>query len=579
MDHSLVIRGGTIVDGTGGTPFVGDVAVREGHIVSVGAVDGDGDLEIDATGRAVTPGFVDIHTHYDGHATWAQHLDPSSEHGVTTVVTGNCGVGFAPCHPQDHARLIELMEGVEDIPEVVMSAGLAWDWESFPDYLDRLAVRHFDVDVAAQVPHAPLRLFVMGERAVNREPATPEDVATMRALTTEAVVAGALGFSTSRSLNHRASDGTVTPSYSAGVEELVGIARGLRDPNLGVLQIISDFDDVDAEFAIIRQMVEASGRPLTASLVQFHHVADRWRRVLDHIESARAEGVDIKAQVSGRPIGMILGFSVGRNPFMGTDGYREIARLPDPARHLELRRPERRQRILAEFPGRLRGPAAASITNFAEMYELAGADDYEPSPEQSMQARATAAATDPAAFTYDLLVGGEAVLYVPAANFADNSISAIESMLASSATVLGLGDGGAHCGVICDASLPTYMLERWSDAGGGPMPVETVVKALTWQTASAVGLHDRGMVTVGRRADLNVIDLKNLHLHRPEMFRDLPNGGGRLGQPASGYDATIVAGEVTHRHGSSTGALPGRLVRGAKQNRRLTPHRPERAGE
>ncbi len=563
MQYSLVIRRGTIVDGTGDRPFVGDVGVREGRIAAVGACDGQGESEIDATDRIVTPGFVDIHTHYDGHATWAQRLDPSSEHGVTTVVTGNCGVGFAPCHQQDHARLISLMEGVEDIPEVVMSAGLPWNWESFPEYLDRLEGRRFDMDVATQVPHAPLRVFAMGDRAVDREPATPKDVALMGSLAKEAVAAGALGFSTSRSLNHRASDGTVTPSYSAGSDELVGIARALGESKTGVLQIISDFDDVDAEFAIIRQMAETSGRPLSTSLLQFHHVPDRWRRVLDLIERARCEGVDIRGQVSGRPIGLIFGFGVGRNPFMATDGYREVARLSDADRIVELRSSDRRQRILSEFPGRLGGPAAAPMTDFSGMYELDNAADYEPSTQQSMDARASAAGSNPAAFTYDLLVEG-AVLYVPAANFADNSIAATEALLASSATVLGLGDGGAHCGVICDASLPTYMIERWSDVGMGSIPLESVIKALTADTASAVGLHDRGILSVGRRADLNVIDPQHLHLHRPQMVRDLPHGGGRLGQPASGYDATIVAGQVTYRNGRATGALPGRLVRGAK---------------
>ncbi len=563
MRYSLVIRQGTIIDGTGGQPFVGDVAVADDRIVGVGDVGGMGDVEIDATGRLVTPGFVDIHTHYDGHATWSPRLAPSSEHGVTTVVTGNCGVGFAPCRSEDHARLISLMEGVEDIPEVVMSAGLPWDWESFPDYLDRLDARQFDMDVATQVPHAPLRLYVMGDRALAREPATTDEVTTMRFLAQQAVLAGALGFSTSRSLNHRASDGTVTPSLAAESGELVGIADGLGEVNMGVLQVISDFDDVDAEFSILRQMVETSGRPMSTSLIQFHHVPDRWRRVLDLIESARADGVDITGQVSGRPIGLILGFDVARNPFMATDSYLEIADWADPERRRELMTPERRRRILSEFPGGARGPAAAMMSDFALMYDYDNPDGYEPSASQSMLSRANALGVDPAALTYDHLAGG-GLLYVPAANFSGNSIAAVEAMLASESTILGLGDGGAHCGIICDASLPTYMLERWSDLRGGPMPVESVVKALTSDAASAVGLHDRGHLRVGHRGDLNVIDPGRLHLRRPELVRDLPEGGGRLGQPATGYDATIVAGQVTYRHGSPTGALPGRLVRGAR---------------
>ncbi len=570
MQYSLMVRGGTIVDGTGHEPFEGDVAVLDGRIVAVGgALDGRADQEIDATGRMVTPGFVDIHTHYDGHVTWAERLAPSSDHGVTTVVTGNCGVGFAPCRVRDHAQLVRLMEGVEDIPEVVMSAGLPWDWESLPDYLDRLASRSFDMDVAVQIPHAPLRLFVMGDRAMAKEPATHRDVAAMRALVTEAVAAGAVGFSTSRSLNHKASDGTQTPSYAAATDELVGIAQSLGQFGTGVLQVISDFDDVEAEFSIIRQMAEVSGRPLSVSLVQFDDAPLRWREVLGLIESARGDGLDIKGQVSGRPIGLILGFGVGRNPFMATRAYREVGRLSGEERLAALRVPERRSAILGDFPGRLPPAAARMMANFAGMYEYDNPGWYEPPAEESMQARADAAGTDAASFTYDLLAEG-GLLYVPAGNYTDNSLSAIETMLASPATVLGLGDGGAHCGVICDASLPTYMIERWSDIGRGSMPVASVIKALTAETSAAVGLHDRGSVTVGRRADLNIIDPAHLHLHRPLLIRDLPHGGGRLGQPATGYDATIVAGEITYRHGSATGALPGRLVRGPQPGPGLT---------
>jgi N-acyl-D-amino-acid deacylase len=560
--YDLVIRGGTVIDGSGRAGFAGDVAVRDGRIAAIGTVAGKGAEEMDATDRLVTPGFVDIHTHYDGHATWTNRLDPSSQHGVTTVLTGNCGVGFAPCKPEDRERLIHLMEGVEDIPDVVMAAGLPWNWVSFPDYLDSLDGRRFDMDVATQLPHAPLRVFVMGDRAMTREPATQDDIARMRHLAKQAVEAGALGFSTSRSLNHRATDGTVTPSYAAAGDELAGIADGLRQAGKGVLQFISDFDELDSEFAIARRMTRESGRPLSMSLIQYHHVPERWRAVLDHINAANDEGLTIKGQIAARPIGLLMGLRLGRNPFMHTPSFIALAKLSDDARIAELQKPERRARILAEFLVQ----DSSSAPDFGGYYEFGRETGYEPAPSQSLAARAAAAGQDPVAYTYDVLAAGngDAVLYIPAANFAGNSIEAIRTMLASDRTILGLGDGGAHVGLICDASLPTYMIQRWSTAGSGDMPIERVVKALTSQTASAVGLNDRGLIAPGYRADLNVIDPSKIGIHRPEMIRDLPNGAGRLGQRASGYDATVVAGEVTYRNGVATGALPGRLVRGAQ---------------
>ena len=560
--YDLIIRGGTVIDGSGRPGFAGDVAVLGGRIVAVGEVAGTGREEIDATGRLVTPGFVDIHTHYDGHATWTDRLDPSSEHGVTTVLTGNCGVGFAPCRPEDRETLIRLMEGVEDIPDVVMAAGLPWNWVSFPDYLDSLESRRFDMDVATQLPHAPLRVFVMGERAMTKEPATEADIARMRALAREAIEAGALGFSTSRSLNHKASDGTITPSYAAASDELAGIADGLRAAGGGVLQFISDFDEIDTEFDIVRRMARESGRPLSLSVIQMHHVPDRWRQLLDRIEAADDEGLTIKGQVAGRPIGLLMGFRVARSPFMHTPAFKDVANLGDDARIAALQTPERRARILAEW----REHDGGRAQGFGGFYEFGRDTGYEPAPSLSMSARAKAAGSDPAAFTYDILAAGkgEAVLYMPAANFAGNSTDAIRQMLASERTILGLGDGGAHVGLICDASLPTYMIQRWSDAGKGDMPIEKVVKALTHATATAVGLNDRGVLAPGYRADINVIDPAAIGIHRPALVRDLPNGAGRLGQRASGYDATIVAGEITYRNGVATGALPGRLVRGAR---------------
>lgn len=566
----LVVRNGTIVDGSGRGRFKGDIGVNAGRIAAVGEVGGSGTEEIDARDRIVTPGFVDIHTHYDGHATWSERLQPSSQHGVTTVVTGNCGVGFAPCRAEDRERLIKLMEGVEDIPEAVMSAGLPWTWQSFPEYLDVLDKRHFDIDVATQIPHAPLRVFVMGERAMQREPATRADIAAMRALVREGVEAGALGFSTSRSLNHRASDGTVTPSYAAAGDELAAIAEGVADSGSGVLQFISDFDDVEAEFAIVRRMVRDSGRPLSLSLIQMPHAPDRWRSVLDRIEEARSEGAPVKAQVCGRPIGVMMALDFSRNPLQICPSYREVAGLDPDARRAALLGPERRQRIVAEFSGVPDVEPFALLSDFGKMYELGEVPDYEPPAEASLAARAARIGIAPIELAYDILVDRAGVIYVPAANYAGNSMSAIEVMLAHPASVLGLGDGGAHCGMICDASLPTHMLTRWGRATspaaeGDRLALERVVRALTTETADTVGLGDRGLITPGLRADLNVIDVDHLGLSRPEAVCDLPNGAMRLGQRATGYDATIVAGAVTYRDGKPTGALPGRLVRGARE--------------
>lgn len=563
MGLDLVVRGGTLADGTGASCRVADVGVVGDRIVAVGEVGERGTVELDAAGLLVTPGFVDIHTHYDGQATWARMLGPSSEHGVTTVVTGNCGVGFAPCRPEDRRRLVQLMEGVEDIPEAVMAAGLPWDWESFPEFLDRLGRRHFDMDVAVQLAHAPLRLYVMGGRALAREPASTADVAAMRELAVEALEAGALGFSTSRSLNHKAVDGSVIPSYFAAADELAGIAGGLAEAGTGVLQLISDFDDVDAEFALVRRMAESSGRPVSVTVLQFDRAPDRWRQVLDRIEAAADAGLPVRGQVCGRPVGLMLGLAFSRNPFAGTSAYQEIAHLPLAERAAELRRPARRRAVLDQFPGRLTG-AGRLFTDFSAMFPFEDASSYEPGPGTSVAELAAAAGRDPAAFAYDHLTAGQgtAVLYVPVANYSARSTEVIEAMLSSDATILGLGDGGAHCGLICDASLPTYMLERWSDVGRGRIPVQEVVRWLSADTAAAVGLGDRGVVAPGRRADLNVIDTGQLRLAPPEMVHDLPEGAGRIRQAAGGYVATVVAGQVTRRHGEPTGALPGRLVRG-----------------
>ena len=563
--YDLVIRGGTIVDGTGKPGFKGDVAIKGGKVAAVGTVDGAGKEEIDAGGRIVAPGFVDVHTHLDGHATWSNRLNPSSQHGVTTVLMGNCGVGFAPCKPEDRQRLVHLMEGVEDIPEIVMTKGLAWNWRSFPDYLDRLDERQYDMDVAAQLPHAPLRVFVMGERAAAREPATPDDIAQMRALAKEAVEAGALGFSTSRSLNHKATDGTLTPTYGSGSDELAGIAQGLGDAGKGVLQLISDWEDVDIEFAVVQRMVKESGRPLATTLLQMHSAPDRWRQVLDRIEVAAGDGLPIKAQVAGRPQGVVMGLQLGRNPFMWTQGYREVEHRPFAEKLAALKDPARRGRILAEaLPDDLDWMQKVFARNFTEMFEYDG--NYEPRPENSVAARAEAAGVTPDAFAYDLLVSGDGstVINMPAANYHGYSNAAMNTMITHDDTIWALGDAGAHCGLLCDASLPTYMLQRWAAPNGGPLPIERVIKGLSSETAHSVGLDDRGILAPGYRADINIIDIANVRIGKPHMRSDLPNGGRQLSQTATGYDATIVGGVVTYRKGEPTGALPGRLVRGAQ---------------
>jgi N-acyl-D-aspartate/D-glutamate deacylase len=561
-DFDMVVRGGMIVDGSGGQPFRADVAVLNGRIAAVGKITARGREEIDAGGLIVTPGFVDIHTHYDGHATWSQRMGPSSAQGVTTVVTGNCGVGFAPCRPEDRGSLVRLMEGVEDIPEAVMSAGLPWSWQSFPDFLDRLEERSFDMDVATQLPHAPLRVFVMGQRAVDREPARPEDIRSMADIARQAIRAGALGFSTSRTINHRASDGSYTPSLSAGEDELAGIAAALGSVDLGVLQMISDFDEPEAEFDMVERLVRNSGRPLSLSLMQVPKAPKRWEYLLGRIEKASNAGLPIKGQVCGRPIGVIMGLELKYHPFWLCPSYLSVADLALPERLVALRNPHLRSRLIAEYSMMEESPNLRSLDRAFLMDEV---PDYEPKLIDSIAARAERAGKVPAEFAYDLLVEGDGrnVFYVPAMNYVDGTIDAVETMLRHKDTILGLGDGGAHCRIICDASMTTYMLTRWVKGREDPArALPAVIRALTATTAAAVGLEDRGMLTCGYKADLNLIDLDALKLHRPEIVYDLPAGGGRLHQRTGGIAATIVSGTVTYRAGEATGELPGRLVRG-----------------
>jgi N-acyl-D-aspartate/D-glutamate deacylase len=564
MTGRLVIRGGTVVDGTGSEPREADVEIADGRIIHVGRVTTRGDEEIDARGKLVTPGFVDIHTHYDGQATWGSHITPSSTHGVTTALMGNCGVGFAPCRPTQRDMLIRLMEGVEDIPGVVLAEGLPWNWESFPDYLDALAARAFDIDVATQVPHAALRVFVMGERGANREPATAEDRATMARLAAEGVQAGAIGFSTSRTLAHRTSDGQPIATLNAAEAELMEIALAIGDTGRGVLQVITDHPSDEAEFAMLRRLAERSGRPLSISLAQAHRAPAKWQRALDLINRAAADGLAIKAQVCGRAVGLLYGFELSQNPFCTHPSWAEVAHLPLPALVAALRDLDMRQRLLWEEPS---DPLQRDrLFDFSRLFPLDDPPDYEPSPDASVAAMAARMGRDPADLAYDLLLEreGRAILYRPILNYATGTLDVCRDMLQHRHTVIGLGDGGAHCGIICDASLPTFMLTHWTRdrRRGERLSVSEVVKAQSRDTALAVGLHDRGLIAPGFKADMNVIDYDRLRLHRPEVVYDLPSGGRRLIQKAEGYDATIVSGVVTLRDGTPTGSLPGQLVRG-----------------
>lgn len=577
--YDLIIRNGTIVDGRGGEPYLGDVAVKDGVIVAIGErgksdESGESDLingiaqqTIDASGLLVTPGFVDIHTHYDGQVTWGEELTPSSIHGVTTAVMGNCGVGFAPCRPADKERLISLMEGVEDIPHPVLAQGLPWNWETFPEYLDSLATRKYDIDFAAQLPHGPLRVYVMGERGANRETATAEDIQQMSALTKQAIEAGALGFSTSRTLNHRTAEGEPTPTLTAEIEEMVSIAQGVGATGSGVLQVVTDFKENEGEFHILREMVKQSGRPLSVSVAQHHRSSEGWRKILHNIAAANDQGMEIKAQVCGRPVGVLFGLELTNNPFSAHPSYQAIKDLPLDEKLTRLRDPDFRQQLLTEEPVLDTNPFMRQVhSRFNDLYLMHERPNYEPNPESSLQALALAKGISPLELSLDVLTAGDgkAMIYYTFLNYADASLDASLEMMQHPDTVLGLGDGGAHCGSICDGSFTTHMLTHWvrDRSRGEKLSLPWVIKAHCQDTARAVGLLDRGVLAVGYKADINIIDFQRLSLHCPEIHYDLPAGGRRLMQYADGYVATIVSGEIVYQEGEATGARPGRLVRG-----------------
>ncbi len=576
-DYDLIIRSGTVHDGSGSAPRIADVAVRDGLIAAIGAIganDTTGTIaasaaeEIDASGLIVTPGFVDVHTHYDGQATWENRLVPSSIHGVTSVVMGNCGVGFAPCKPAQRDILVKVMEGVEDVPEVVMAEGLPWNWETFPEYLDALAAREFDIDIAAQLPHSALRVFVMGERVAAHQPPTVDDLVQMRQLTAQAIRAGALGVSTSRNMMHRTKAGELAPSLYSAEEELGALADGLKDAGRGVFQIIpAPMGDAVSEFGLMRRLAERSGRPLSYSLIQMPTGdADGWRKSLAALSQAADDGLAMRAQVAPRPVGMFYGLDLSFHPFAYHPGFKAIRHLPLADKVARMRDPAFRAQLLAEQAQDTNPVNLKTVKSFQFAYVWGDRADYEPDLADRIDQRARAAGLSVEEFAYDLLLadGGRALFYQPGANYRDGNLAAVREMLGHAQTVVGLADGGAHYGMICDASFPTYYLARWArDAVEAErIPLPQAIAALTSEPAALAGLDDRGRLAVGMKADINLIDFERLNVHVPTVTHDLPAGGRRMHQLAEGYVATIVSGTVTYRNGQATGALPGRLVRG-----------------
>ncbi len=567
--HDLVIRGGTIVDGSGTPARVGDVAIDGDRIGAVGDSVGRGRREIDAAGMLVAPGWVDIHTHYDGQVMWDPYLTPSCWHGVTTVVMGNCGVGFAPARPDRHGWLIGLMEGVEDIPGATLAAGIPWSWESFPEYLDALERMPRALDVGAQVPHGAVRAYVMGERGAKNEAATPEDIAQMAAIVRDGLAAGALGFSTSRTMLHRAIDGEPVPGTYATEDELLGIGRVMGELDRGVFEVASDLTPEDPELAWMERLSAETGRPVSFALLQNDADPTQWRRLLDAIERAAARGARVTGQVSARPTGLLMGLQSTANPFTAHKTYRALAHLPLGERVRTMHDPQVRERILGERV-EFDDPLTAFVcTAFHKLFPLGDPPDYEPSAERSVAAIAAREGKAPTEVAYDLLLehDGRALLYLPLLNYAGFDFAPIREMLLHPNTVFSLSDGGAHCGLICDAGMPTFLLTYWvrDRRRGERLPLEYAVHRQTRHTAALYGLEDRGLLAPGMLADVNVIDLDKLSLLAPEMVFDLPAGGRRLVQKAIGYRATVKRGAVVFSDGEPTGALPGKLVRGPQR--------------
>ncbi len=579
----LKIAGGTIVDGTGARRFVADIGIRDGRIAAIGPeLEGEAQRTLDARGRLVTPGFVDIHTHYDGQVTWDDTLEPSSGHGVTTVVMGNCGVGFAPVEPGREEWLIQLMEGVEDIPGTALSEGIRWEWETFPEYLDALARRRTSVDFATQIAHGAVRGYVMGERGARNEPATPEDIARMRAIVREAIEAGALGVSTSRVLGHRAMDGEPVPGTFAAEDELYGLGYALKDAGAGVFELApagadgQDLVNARREIDWMRRLSAEIQRPVTFALLQNEAEPELWRELLQQSIEAADAGAQLRPQIAARPFGLMIGLET-HHAFAKRPSFVALKASARSTAELvrALRRPEVKAAILSESDlppdasNLFDGMTAVVQATLDKLYVLGDPPDYEPTAERTVSAIARARGVDPLEAAYDLFLeeDGHAMLMLPIFNYHDGDHEVIRQQLTHPFAVSGLSDGGAHCGMICDASIPTFLLTHWARdrSRGEKLELEWVVKKQTRDTAELFGLSDRGTLEVGQKADLNVIDFEHLVLRSPRIARDLPAGGRRLLQQAEGYDYTVVSGVVTRERGKDTGARPGRLIRGAQR--------------
>ena len=572
-DYDLIIRNGTLVDGTGKASYVGDLAVKDGIIAAIGQFSGKADKEIDASNQVVSPGFVDIHTHYDGQAIWDSQLKPSSIHGVTTVVMGNCGVGFAPCKKEDRVKLVELMEGVEDIPAPVMHEGLDWQWETFKEYVEALEKNKLDIDVCALLPHAALRVYVMGQRAINHEIANDQDMATMRKLSKEAVEAGAFGFSTSRTISHKSLKGEFTPTLRAHEDELTAIAMGLSDAGAGFIEIVSDWNEPDpeTEFEVLKRIIKKSGRPVVFSCTQRHDRPDFWEDLMGMARQAQKEGLPIRPVVTPRPIGLLLGLNGSQNPFSGTQTYKSISHLPLHERVKEMRKQNIKDKILSEDP--IKGSTFPLINRigYSKMYRFGSPPNYNPAPEDSIEELGKNNNVTAAALAYEILLenDGNNFIYAPLVNYADHTFGVCQKMLEDKNAIMGLGDGGAHVGFILDAGYPTWLISYWS-VKKKVFSMEETIRRLTSDTASAAGLKDRGCLKVGLKADLNILDWEKIGSSDPFMVQDLPAGGRRLMQHTYGYVATIVSGKITYQNGNATSERPGTLVRSRHDNHKAT---------
>ena len=564
----LIIKNGLVYDGKGSEPYHADLGISNEKIVEIGNIEGEGKKIIDAKGKIVTPGFVDIHTHYDGQVTWDPYLRPSTYHGVTTVVMGNCGVGFSPCKPNQRDWLIGLMEGVEDIPGTALHEGIDWEWESFPEYLDALEKKPLAIDVGTQIPHGAVRAYVMGERGINHEEASSEEIEEMKQIVQEAVKAGAYGFSTSRTEKHNDVNGNLTPSITAHKTELVEIAKSLGEINQGVLQGISDFYDFDSEFDIFKTMSKESGRPISITVEQQDARPEWWIQLLDGIQEAQTEGVNMYGQVPPRATGILMGLTATLNPFRFHPSYMEIADLSLEERVKIMNTSQFKEKLLKENAVSI-NPLVDEIVNaYGKMFKLGEPANYEPDPKTSFHSLANLSNMTAEEIAYDAMLEkeGKALIYHPLFNYQTGDLSLVEKMLKHPYTIAGLGDAGAHCGAISDASFPTTLVQHWSRDRdrGEKLPLETVIKMQTSETASLLGINDRGIIEEGYKADINVIDYEGLTLHEPEIINDLPAGGRRLVQKASGYDYTIVSGEIAFIKGEATGELNGRLIRNSQ---------------